>query len=208
MKTEPFLVARSQPRARSDIDNGTVYNEWRCRELTEKEVFSATYYREDIYKHGRWILERRSVWTRNNVIEKENEWEVMGFGADKVAALQTGWESSYEQAESLDLLHAKIVMFWREQNSRKTKAFNLVSKLEGELTSLKEEARNEYIKALKAARLYSKAMENKAPPEKIEIIQKVVRNWYNEKKETLRKELEAAKKELDAATSMGFNEDI
>jgi len=100
------LFARTAPKPRSDIENGTRYTEWRTRKITNEDLRNETIAREA--GKDDFLVERRSVSTDGQKVEP-GEWQPMATGTTKREAIESAWESGMDKATSFDVDHKKLV---------------------------------------------------------------------------------------------------
>lgn len=172
------IVARSKARERADVDSGTSFNEWRIRKITalDYEKFEAIRNKASI---GDYIVERRNVRTESGKPDAIGEWYAMDAGRTKADALESSWESSLSDADSLSPVHKEVADFIKDKSERTSAASKEMRSVEQQLSSWPEEAKAEYVSALKAEKLYTAASKNEAPPDKIRAIKERIKAKYD-----------------------------
>lgn len=193
------VIARMEPQSRSDIDNGTFYNEWRVRKITTSDLEN-----ESIRSRasiGDYLLERRHVRTKDGALETEGDWMPMGSGRTREAAMEDGWETQLSKATSLDSAHARVAAFIAEKSRRSTAAAKEMKEASEQLSMLPEAGQAEYERELKAARLHKLASQGKAPKDKIDAIKERLRAKYVDEKKRATERYEAAKKQSEAVNA-------
>lgn len=111
-------------------------------------------------------------------------WGELDHAHDEGSTLQKFNESSYQQAESLHPIHSEHLTFIRRRYDLDKLRIETNKELEegGHVGELKRVATRKFHTALKRARLFSKAAQGTAPPEKIAALKsKVLAEFEQEK---------------------------
>lgn len=187
MKKEDGIVAATEPVPRADVDNGTRHTEYRVRRVSDAERNA----RWETYGNTPWAVERRTIRTKDGVIEhgEHEEWNAFARGEDKRSAIEdAAGDTGFLQSKSMDKVHQSVVdrvnkeKAWRADKAKRLKAAeNEVRFSENEVLRIKETANKKYGTALKRAGIYDEAQRGKADAAKIEAIQsKLQATWKPE----------------------------
>lgn len=167
------LIAATKPREHISGDPGTWHTEYRvcCRRGAYSPV----------------TLERRTVALDEHGNETKHPrlgyvppWEPMEKGESDAEAMQEFSEGSYEDAESRHPIHDEHLRYLRHRKDLDRLRMETNSELEdgGHTGRLKRGLQEKYVAALKRAKLYSKAAQDAAPPEKISKIKDKFQREY------------------------------
>lgn len=125
-----ILIARSEPRERHDVDNGTFWSEYRVRRMTDTEFYerreAGQFYRNDSYQPI--VIEVRYVRTEGDAV-REEEWKpwFLGNTAAEVIDEMLG-DTRFLESPPLHPLHAELVRRTKERREAGDRA----SKLDGD----------------------------------------------------------------------------
>lgn len=187
VKKEDGIVAATEPVPRADVDNGTRHTEYRVRRVSDAERNA----RWETYGNTPWAVERRTIRTKDGVIEhgEHEEWNAFARGEDKRSAIEdAAGDTGFLQSKSMDKVHQSVVdrvnkeKAWKADKAKRLKeAENEVRFSENEVLRIKETANKKYGTALKRAGIYDEAQRGKADAAKIEAIQsKLQATWKPE----------------------------
>lgn len=179
--TETIFATRTIEKRSTD---GTRRFDYRTRKTTHAEVCRVI--EQGFYdENPNWVVEERIVDACPRGIESEyRDWTVRNYGATEVSAIVYCWDSLLDQSESLsptfDQARA-VVESGRRRVARKHQLNAIVKGIEDRLadgvgsllrgvTTYRQAAQAEYEAALKAAKLWKAAKENRVADAKLEAI--------------------------------------
>lgn len=198
-----MLIARTTPKPRSDVDDGTFYNEWQLRRADVRDLERNVAVREKIGTTG-FVIERRHVRTLKGLPDTIGEWEIVEAGETPATALEAAWESQLDTAESLSDVHPQMVAYMAEARARAAAAADRVKDIQSWLNVLPEQAQRTYEHELLKTGLLHKARRGKVPPEQITAIKERVRVHCAQVRHDLMQQLDAANKACDEARAFTF----
>jgi hypothetical protein len=141
------IIARSAPKPRADIDNGTRYTEWRVRKITAEDLQSNSSLRERS-SVGDYVAERRTVKTDGSKVEP-GEWEPQEGSPTKRGAIEAAWEPEMMKAESLDSTHKAVV----DAENTRHEAEVAKAKEENRVLAENRAKQGEYAESVRATKL-------------------------------------------------------
>jgi hypothetical protein len=197
------ILARTAPKERADINNGTRVTEFRVRKVTPQEQ-NANW---ELYGQKPWVVERRTVSADLDTGTVENgEWSPFAQGESRTQAIDDGIaDTQYRGAISEDATFKKVVekanarRDWQAEHDKRLKeAGQAVRNAEENLLNVKEQGNKKYVTALKRANLYEASKLNAADPAKLKLVQEKLKKEWLPKRDAAQVELDKANADYKA----------
>lgn len=172
------IIAHTTERDAQDVDGATWHKEWRVRRLSEAEQAEAAS-RYGFARSYLFVLEARRVDTPERPGAEWADWRACEYGASPDKVCTSFGDSTFEAAESLAPVHARMVADKR----RRLGLWRAVTALrdwqgKGSAYMLGLEAKVAYETALRRARLWKLVQTDSAPQDKVDAIRaKVKAEW-------------------------------
>lgn len=98
------VIARTKPKERMSVDDGTIYTEYRIRKVSDKEYWdeiSPSRSTSERSRDGRYVLEQRTIQTEKGRPDNNGNWELHALGTSKEQLIDHNYHV-LRKADSLD----------------------------------------------------------------------------------------------------------